>query len=167
MVIDSSALVAILLDEPEAEYLMTALAADPLRCMSAFSVLEASVVLYRRKGGDAVAELDALLADLGIEICPSTPLRCGQRALRTSDSAKGCIQLRSILATAAHTLWRTPATSSCSIKATTSPGPISLLLHAFRRPSPLKTELRPLIESIPLRRRSNSAGRDPRTVVDV
>ena len=70
MVIDSSALVAILLDEPEAEYLMTALAADPLRCISAFSVLETSVVLYRRKGGDAVAELDALLADRGIEIVP-------------------------------------------------------------------------------------------------
>lgn len=68
MVIDSSALVAILLDEPEAEHLMTVLAADPLRCISTFSVLETSIVLYRRKGADAVAELDALLADLGIEI---------------------------------------------------------------------------------------------------
>jgi len=68
MVIDSSALVAILLGEPEAERLTPALAADPVRCISAFSLLETSVVLYRRKGVEAVAELDALLADLGVEI---------------------------------------------------------------------------------------------------
>ena len=68
MVIDSSALVAILLGEPEAERLTTALAADPVRCISALPVLETSIVLYRRKGSEAVAELDALLADLGIEI---------------------------------------------------------------------------------------------------
>lgn len=68
MVIDSSALVAVLLGEPEAERLTTALAADPVRCISALSVLETSIVLYRRKGAEAVAELDALLADLSIEI---------------------------------------------------------------------------------------------------
>jgi len=70
MVIDSSALVAILLGEPEADCLTTALAADPVRCISAFSVLETSVVLYRRKGTEAVAEFEDLLADLGIEIVP-------------------------------------------------------------------------------------------------
>ncbi|NEV60610.1 type II toxin-antitoxin system VapC family toxin [Thiorhodococcus minor] len=70
MVIDSSALVAILLGEPEAECLSTALAADPVRFISAFSVLETSIVLYRRKGADAVAELEALLADLGVEVVP-------------------------------------------------------------------------------------------------
>lgn len=68
MVIDSSALVAILLGEPAAERLTTALAANPVRCIGALSVLETSIVLYRRKGSEAVAELDALLADLGIEI---------------------------------------------------------------------------------------------------
>ena len=70
MVIDSSALVAVLFGEPEAERLTTALAADPVRCISAFSVLETSIVLYRRKGAEAVAEFEALLADLGIEIVP-------------------------------------------------------------------------------------------------
>lgn len=68
MVIDSSALVAILLGEPAAERLTTALAANPVRCIGALSVLETSIVLYRRKGSEAVAELDALLSDLGIEI---------------------------------------------------------------------------------------------------
>jgi ribonuclease VapC len=67
VVIDSSALLALLLDEPEADRLTAVLAADPVRCISAFSLLETSVVLYWRKGAEAVAELDALLADLGIE----------------------------------------------------------------------------------------------------
>ncbi|NEX21672.1 type II toxin-antitoxin system VapC family toxin [Thiorhodococcus mannitoliphagus] len=70
MVIDSSAMVAVLFGESEAERLTNALAADPVRCISAFSVLETSIVLYRRKGAEAVAELEALLADLGIEIVP-------------------------------------------------------------------------------------------------
>jgi ribonuclease VapC len=64
VVIDSSALVPILLGEPEAERLTIALAADPMRCISAFSGLETSIVLYRRKGPEAVAELDALMVDL-------------------------------------------------------------------------------------------------------
>lgn len=49
MVIDSSALVAILLDEPEAEHLMTALAADPLRCINTFSVLDQCERSVRRR----------------------------------------------------------------------------------------------------------------------
>lgn len=82
MVIDSSALVAVLLGEPEAERLTTALAADPARCISALSVLETSIVLYRRKGEEAVAELDALLADLSIEIVPFDALQA--RAARVA-----------------------------------------------------------------------------------
>jgi ribonuclease VapC len=82
MVIDSSALVAVLLGEPETERLTTALAADPVRCISALSVLETSIVLYRRKGAEAVAELDALLADLSIEIVPFDALQA--RAARVA-----------------------------------------------------------------------------------
>ncbi|WP_295399462.1 type II toxin-antitoxin system VapC family toxin [uncultured Thiocystis sp.] len=70
MVIDSSALIAILFDEPEADALTAALAANPIRCMSTFSLLETSVVLFRRKGAEAVQELDDMLADLGVEIVP-------------------------------------------------------------------------------------------------
>lgn len=68
MVIDSSALIAILLDEPDAGVLAAAIAADPDRYMSAFSLLETSVVLDNRKGPEAVAELETLLADLGVRI---------------------------------------------------------------------------------------------------
>ena len=68
MVIDRSALIAILLGKPEAERLTIALTADPMRCISALSVLKTSILLDRRKGPEAVVELDALVADLGIEI---------------------------------------------------------------------------------------------------
>jgi len=61
MVIDTSALLAILLGEPEADALSRALALDPKRLVSAFSVLEAAVVLHARKGPAAIRELDLLL----------------------------------------------------------------------------------------------------------
>jgi ribonuclease VapC len=61
MVLDTSALLAILLGEAEAEELSRALAGYPKRLVSAFSVLEAAVVLHARKGPAAVRELDLLL----------------------------------------------------------------------------------------------------------
>ena len=82
MVIDSSALIAILFDEPEAAALTAALAAHPVRCISAFSLLETSVVLHRRKGLEAVQELDALLADLRVEVVPFDAIQA--RAARTA-----------------------------------------------------------------------------------
>ena len=50
MVIDTSALTAILLDEPEAEQFEIAVEADPTRLMSAASVLETSMVVETRFG---------------------------------------------------------------------------------------------------------------------
>ena len=56
MVIDSSALIASVFDEPEAAALSAVIADHPYRCLSAFSLLEASVVLARRKGITAVGD---------------------------------------------------------------------------------------------------------------
>ena len=61
MVIDTSALVAILLGEPEAEVLAAAIAADPRRLVSSFTLLEAGVVMGARKGESGGRELDLLL----------------------------------------------------------------------------------------------------------
>jgi len=61
MVVDTSALLAILLGEPEAELFARAIAADSKCLVSAFSSLEAAVVLYARKGPAGVRELDLLL----------------------------------------------------------------------------------------------------------
>lgn len=61
MVVDSSALIAILLGEAEAEDLAHLIAADPRALVSAFSVLETAVVLLARKGPDGPPMLDALI----------------------------------------------------------------------------------------------------------
>ena len=61
MIVDTSALVAILLDEPDAEKLSAAIAANTPRIISAVSVLEASIVIESKKGEAGLALLDELL----------------------------------------------------------------------------------------------------------
>jgi len=61
MVIDTSALVAILFDEPERVIFAEAIAADPRRLVSAATLLEASIVVETRRGEAAGRELDLLL----------------------------------------------------------------------------------------------------------
>jgi ribonuclease VapC len=68
MVIDSSALVAIVLDEPEREALAAAIAADATRLVSAATLLESSMVVESREGADAVDSLDQLLARIQADI---------------------------------------------------------------------------------------------------
>jgi uncharacterized protein with PIN domain len=61
-VIDTSALLAILFNEPDAEHCELALATDPVRLISAASVLEAAVVVETRLGEAGGRELDELLS---------------------------------------------------------------------------------------------------------
>ena len=49
MVIDTSALIAILLNEPETETFAAAIAAAPPRLISAVSVLETAIVIEAKK----------------------------------------------------------------------------------------------------------------------
>lgn len=70
MVVDTSALIAILLAEPEAERLAEAIAADRTRLVSAFTVLEAGAVIEARKGEAGGRELDLLLHRARIEQVP-------------------------------------------------------------------------------------------------
>ncbi len=70
MVIDSSALIAILLGEPEAEALARAIARDPVRLISTFSALETGIVIEVRKGEAGGREFDLLLHRARIEIVP-------------------------------------------------------------------------------------------------
>ena len=72
MVIDTSAMAAILLGEPEALALSQAIAADPRRLVSAFSLLEAGIVVEARKGPAAGRELDLLLHRCRADIVPLT-----------------------------------------------------------------------------------------------
>jgi len=68
VVIDSSAIIAILLAEPEAEKLSQVIADDPARFMSGFSLLESSVVIEARKGEPGGRELDLLLHRTSVRI---------------------------------------------------------------------------------------------------
>ncbi len=70
MVIDSSALIAILLGEPEAEALARAIVRDPVRLISTFSALETGIVIEVRKGEAGGREFDLLLHRARIEIVP-------------------------------------------------------------------------------------------------
>ena len=72
MVIDTSALVAILLAEPEAPRLTTAIRAAAAREVGAPTYVEALYVMGGRHGQQGVVALDALLAQLDITIVPMT-----------------------------------------------------------------------------------------------
>ncbi len=68
-VIDSSALIAILRREPEADYFIQAIAEAEGCIISSVSLLETSMVLAGRKGDStAWAELDALIARAGMRV---------------------------------------------------------------------------------------------------
>ncbi|MCY3703579.1 MAG: type II toxin-antitoxin system VapC family toxin [Rhodospirillales bacterium] len=70
MVIDTSALVAILQDEPERGAFNEAIEAADRRSMSVVSFVEASMILETRFGPDGVRALDLVIAKAGIELVP-------------------------------------------------------------------------------------------------
>ena len=70
MVIDTSALIAILTGESDAPNLLNCLEADPVRLISAATLLEASIVLETRHGREAIDLLDLFLVQAQIEISP-------------------------------------------------------------------------------------------------
>ena len=68
MVIDSSAIVAVLLSEKNAAQIAQAIEAASQRLLSAANLLEASIVIESRKGEAGGRELDLLLYRAAIEI---------------------------------------------------------------------------------------------------
>jgi len=72
MVIDSSAVVAILKDEPEAQSFIRAIANSQLRLMSAGNLLEAGIVLDNLPVRGADRRLDRFVRRAGIVIEPVT-----------------------------------------------------------------------------------------------
>jgi ribonuclease VapC len=70
MVIDTSALIALLLNEEDAGRLAQAIEDDSLRLLSAANLVETSIVIESRKGEAGGRELDLLLYRAAIEIVP-------------------------------------------------------------------------------------------------
>ena len=68
MIIDTSALVALLDQEPEAARIAHALASSPERTLSAANLVEIGIVMQARRGDDSARDLDLLLAKLKVEI---------------------------------------------------------------------------------------------------
>lgn len=86
IVVDSSAVVAILFGESSAEALSVCLATDPDRVMSVASYLETGTVLAGRRRTDkdrAITDLDAFLDTAGITLAP-----VDGRQIRSAPSAR-------------------------------------------------------------------------------
>ena len=70
MIIDTSAILAILGDEPERRLFTEALEAADECLMSTASFVEASLVLEATRGYEGLRDLDLLLAKAGVEFVP-------------------------------------------------------------------------------------------------
>lgn len=68
MVIDTSALVAMLSDEPDAEVFETAVELDQVRLMSTATLLETAIVIESRFGEPGGRELDLWLHRAGVDL---------------------------------------------------------------------------------------------------
>jgi ribonuclease VapC len=73
MVIDTSALVAMLGDEPEAERFEAAVAADHVRLMSTASYLESAIVIESRFGEPGGRELDLWIHRAAVDLVAVHP----------------------------------------------------------------------------------------------
>ena len=72
MVIDTSAIIAILLEESGFERFIDSIAGDPVRLISAVNALESAIVIEARKGDQGGRELDLMLHKAKIDIVPFT-----------------------------------------------------------------------------------------------
>ncbi len=84
MIIDTSAIIAILAGEPDAAYFAEMIERNPLPRIGAPTLLEASIVLTRWFGDSAEAALDAFVRESGAEIVAFDlpQLRAAQNAYR-------------------------------------------------------------------------------------
>jgi ribonuclease VapC len=73
MIIDTSAIAAILLDEPEQIIFKSILAAETAIAMSVMTFYEASIVLAgKKRTPDAAGTIDELVRDLAIDVAAAT-----------------------------------------------------------------------------------------------
>lgn len=89
MIVDTSALIAVLKDEPEAEVLANALADARRSGMSAASYLEAGIVVDRSGDPSLSRELDRLIERVGVGIEPVTETQARIARVAYRDFGKG------------------------------------------------------------------------------
>lgn len=86
IVLDTSALVAIVLREPEADACQAGLERDGVRCMSAATLMEVLVVAGRRK---FAGEMERLIDGLDAEVAPVTAVSARRAAAAYERWGKG------------------------------------------------------------------------------
>lgn len=89
MVVDTSAVLAIFQNEPEAERFARCIVSSPRKWMSAANFMELSILVLSRFGDRGVRDLDLLISKLGLQISSVTPeqVLIARRAFR--DYGKG------------------------------------------------------------------------------
>lgn len=70
MIVDTSALLAVILGEPDAEAILRALISADTVALSAATLTEALVVAEARQGRDAASDLAELLGEIEAEVVP-------------------------------------------------------------------------------------------------
>jgi ribonuclease VapC len=70
MVVDTSALLAILQDEPERRAFNEAIESAESRCLSTATWVETSIVLESRYGAEGLRDLDLLISKASIDLVP-------------------------------------------------------------------------------------------------
>jgi ribonuclease VapC len=89
MIVDSSAMVAILWAEPEAKPFIAAIVGSDRATMSAANYLEASIVIDRDRSPAISARLDVTVHQLEIEIAPVTASQAKLARQAYRDFGKG------------------------------------------------------------------------------
>ena len=89
MVIDTSALIAILDDEPERRAFIEKIEAADTRLLSAATLVEASIVVEARRGAEGEKFLDLFIERAGIEIVPVDIEQAREARLAYSRYGKG------------------------------------------------------------------------------
>lgn len=89
MVLDTSAILALLWNEPDAARLVATLEGEPVRRVSAASLVECSIVVYARHGDPGDRELDVLLHRLAVDVVPVTAEQAELARLAFRSYGKG------------------------------------------------------------------------------
>jgi ribonuclease VapC len=89
MIVDTSAILAVLLDEAEADEFTRLLLNSDVCLMSAVSFVEASVIAEKNGGDGGVLQLDAFLRTAGIAIEPVSEEQAMAARQAYSDFGKG------------------------------------------------------------------------------
>ena len=70
MVLDTSAIIAIIANEPDSARFEAAMLGASVLTIASVTMLEARMVLYSRHGGEAARELDEMIEKAGVIIAP-------------------------------------------------------------------------------------------------